>query len=338
MTAAANQRREDILVSVCVPVVPVGADAVRAVERLSQALAARFRYAEIILAFAEDADHPNEDALARLGNVRLVRVRHGTAYYRCRAAVAAEAIGDVVAIVAVDELAADDVVAMIERADATSAIIAASREGASIWSPLLATLGRGAGFRVNAETMLSSAYPRTLLNQLLAHPEREIALRFPPADRSLAVLVERRAPASGSRSIAEAGRRLDLIQRLVVSSAPVVLSSVAMLSLVVVVTAIAFAIYSVVVWATLDTIQPGWFTTSFALSMTAMFLGLAIFGLSIGLQKVIALLQRGEAHVITGEGSGIDLFGQVVTELNVEVEHAALADAVTAPPVETLRR
>jgi hypothetical protein len=74
-----------------------------------------------------------------------------------------------------------------------------------------------------------------------------------------------------------------------------------------------------VVWLTLPT-QPGWFTTSIVLSLTAFFLGCAILGLSMGLQKVIELLS-GEANedIVDEQASG-DLFGQVMQELNVEID------------------
>jgi hypothetical protein len=180
-------------------------------------------------------------------------------------------------------------------------------------------LGRTAGFRVSAEDMLTAAWPRTILNQLLNHPDRELALRFPPSDQALPV-VRREASAIGSvRSTRDLGRRLSLIQRLLVSSAPIVLSVVALFSLVVVVAAGVLAVYAVAVWLFLPTVQPGWFTTTLVISLTSGFLGAAVFGLAIGLQSIIEILRDRRLDDVINERGATDLFGNVLRELNVEI-------------------
>jgi hypothetical protein len=257
-------------------------------------------------------------------------VRPGTPFYRRRAAVASEAIGDVVVLASLDEQPMLDIIAMIELAALKGSIVIGRRDNATLMNPALRVLGRSAGFRVDVRDMLTAAYPRALLNKLLAHPDRQLALRFPPSDSAIPVIWERSCEGPGrARSFREFGRRLSVVQKLLVSSAPLVLTLVSLLSLLVMFAAFAFAIYAVIIWLTLETVQPGWFTTSLVLSLIAAFLGNAIFGLSIGLQKVIETLSDDAGDDIIDERSAVDMFDQAMKELNVEIaaEHTTAVNS-----------
>lgn len=313
--------RDDILVSVCFAEARAGTETLTALRALAGEMAARFRYWELLL--VAEADAGFEPLMRDLPNVRLLTVRHGAPFYRRRAAAASEAIGDVVVLAAVDELAALDVVEMVETAEASGSIVVGRRGRGSLLNPALRALGRSAGFRVDARDMLTAAYPRTLLNRLLAHPDRLLALRFPPEDHSLPVhWREAEGRDAARRQLQEIGRRFNLVQRLMVSSAPTVLSLVVALSLLVILSSLAFAGYALAILLT-STPEPGWFTTSIVLSLTAFFLGCAILGLSMGLQKVIELLSGEADEDIVGERASGDLYAQVLHELNVEVGAAA---------------
>lgn len=319
MTAASP--RDDLLVSLCFADSVPDAETLARLKTLTAQLAARFRYWEILLIADADSAADYDRLMAETPNIRLLKVRRGTPFYRRRAAAASEAIGDVVVLAAIEELAALDLVEMIETAEAGGSIVIGRRNRPSLINPALQALGGGAGFRVDSRDMLTAAYPRTLLNRLLAHPDKLLALRFPPDDHSIPVVWRIGGKAAApARSLREVGRRFNLIQRLLVSSAPRVLTLVALLSLAVVLSALAFAVYAVVVWLTLPSTQPGWLTTSLVLSLTAFFLGCAIFGLSMGLQNVIEALANDLADDIVDERSSVDLFGQVMQELNVEVD------------------
>lgn len=313
--------RDDLLVSVCFAEAVSDADTLAQLTNLTVQLTERFRYWEILLIADADAAWNFDPLLAKTPNIRLLKVRRGTPFYRRRAAAASEAIGDVVVLGSIDELAALDIVAMIETAEGEASIVIGRRNRQSLINPALKALGGSAGFRVDSRDMLTAAYPRTLLNRLLAHPDRLLALRFPPDDHSIPVVWRTsRAVSAPARSFLEVGRRFNLIQRLLVSSAPRVLTLVALLSLAVIPSALAYAIYAVVVWLVLDTTQPGWLTTSLVLSLTALFLGFAIFGLSMGLQNVIEAVASDLSDDIVDERSSVDLFSQVMQELNVEID------------------
>ena len=316
---AVSAPRDDVFVTVCFAHDADAADLMRRLEPLADGLTAAFRYWEILIAISEDDDDDFDPILARIANVRVVTVRCATPFYRRRVAIAAEAIGDVVALCVLEEIAFLDVIAMIQTAADQDTIVIGSRRRKSLLTPLLRVLGRSAGFRVSAEDMLTAAWPRTILNQLLNHPDRELALRFPPSDQALPV-VRREASAIGSvRSTRDLGRRLSLIKRLLVSSAPIVLSVIALFSLVVTVAAAVLAVYAVAVWLFLPTVQPGWFTTMLVISLTSGFLGAAVFGLAIGLQSIIEILRDRRLDDVINERGATDLFGNVLRELNVEI-------------------
>ena len=317
--SAISTPRDDVFVSVCFADDADADNLLRRLEPLAEELAAAFRYWEILIAISEDEDDEFDVILARIANVRMLTVRRATPFYRRRVAIASEAIGDVVALCVLEELAFLDVIGMIQTAADEDTIVIGSRRRKSLLTPLLRTLGRSAGFRVSAEDMLTALWPRTLLNQFLSHPDRELALRFPPSDQALPVVRREASGAGTARSMRDIGRRLSLIQRLLVSSAPIVLSAVALFSLVVVFFAGLLALYAVAVWLFLPTVQPGWFTTMLVISLTAGFLGAAIFGLAIGLQSVLETLRDRRVDDIIGEKSATDLFGRVLRELNVEV-------------------
>ena len=314
--------------SVCFAEVPPGDECLVELGELSKRLAARYRYCEILLAVVADATQDYEPLMCQVANVRLLMVRPGMPFYRRRSVVASEAIGDIVVLASIDEQSMLGIIEMIELAASKASIVIGQRSNSSALNPALRALGRSAGFRVDVRDMLTAAYPRALLNKLLAHPDPQLALRFPPSDRSIPVIWRPSSEGGGrARSFREFGRRLSLVQKLLISSAPRVLTLVSLLSLVVVCAAFAFAIYAVVIWATLEWIQPGWFTTSLVLSLTAAFLGGAIFGLSIGLHKVIETLSNDVVDDIIDERSAVDMFDQAMKELNIEIgaDHAPAA-------------
>jgi hypothetical protein len=316
-------RREDIFVSVCFPTFPAGAGAAAKLQALSQRLSERFRYCEILLIVYADAATDYDELMKSSGNLRLLTVRRGTPVYRRRVAAASEAIGDVVAMAAIEEQPALDLLAMIETAHSESSIVIGRRVQQSRVDPALHVLGRSAGFRVNAGDMLTAAYPRTLLNNLLTHPNSQLALRFPPSDAGIPVLWQDAVDApKPARSLRGLGRRLGIVQKLLISSAPRVLTLVALCALVVTFSGFAFTVYSVIVLLFQETVQQGWFTISLVLSLTAAFLGAAIFGISIGLQKLIEALGSDGGDDIVGERSAVDLFGQVMREFNVDTSAA----------------
>ncbi|WP_338469276.1 hypothetical protein [Roseobacter fucihabitans] len=312
------QRRGDLLVSVCFVSDRPGDISLEALRQSEQMLKAQFRYWEILI-IIEATDTTAYDRLfAHVENIRLLRVRARLSSYRARVLAAMEAIGDVVLITTPDDAGAVDLFGMILSAHEQASIIVARRQTASFIDPVLRAIGKTGGFRVSTRNLQTIAFPRPLLSVLLNHPDREIALRFPPRDVAIPVLFEDvRAPING-RGIRHFGKRLQLLQKLSVAIAPRVLNSIALISGLVILSGLIFAIYAISVWLVLEDVQPGWLTISLMLSFTAIFLGLSVFGISIGLQKVINMLSPHRDDGIIDEQSSVDLFSEVMTELNIE--------------------
>ncbi|MFT6887512.1 MAG: hypothetical protein ACI87T_001334 [Planctomycetota bacterium] len=311
-------RREDVLVSVCFPNLAPGEAAHTTLRQVAAQLDGRYRYWEILALVDANADGIDR-LLIDVPNLRLLQVRAETEFYRRRVVAASEAIGDIVAIAALDEVAHLDLMEMIEAAHTGDGIARGRRVRRSLIDPLVRTLGRAGGFEVDTRDMQTAVYPRTLLNRLLAHPNPQLALRFVPRGAGLSVM---RLPALGGghgRTLHETGRRLNLVQQLLVSAAPLVLTWVSLLSALVFVISVFFGIYAVAAWATLSTVAPGWLTLSLAISMTAAFLATALFGLSTGLQKLLEMVTPDRMDEVVGERNGVDLFSQVTQELNIEL-------------------
>ncbi|MEO8241901.1 MAG: hypothetical protein ABI832_06275 [bacterium] len=317
-------RREDILVSVCFGDLGTNPAAFDNLLAFAGLLAARFRFWEIVLvAMAEDID-THLQLVNDIPNLRLVKVRHGTEFYRRRAIAASEAIGDVVVLTGVAELALLDVLGMVDRAHAEDKVIVGRLGSASaldrlIASPLVA-LGEAAGFDVSIYDMQTIVFPRTLLSQILSHPAKELALRFLPRDTGLprSYITAAKAPRE-VRSLHDLGRRLRLADQLLINVAPGLLRRVTLLSVLIAMLSFFYLIYTISVWFILPRLQPGWLTISVMLSLTGFMLGLTISGLSLGMQFLISRIDPTGFDDVADEVNRIDLFGQVARDLNVEV-------------------
>ena len=330
-----NARREDVLVSVCFGDLPTEPACFDAVAALARDLDARFRFREIVVVAPESRREAYTPLLQRIDNLRLFTVRDGTGFYRRRMIAADEAIGDVVLMAAVAELAHVDAIAMIEQAaDRQCAVLATRPAGLAdrtLAAPLIA-MGRTAGFKVNLRDLQTLALPRTLVNQLLAHPDPDLALRFPPRDVRLPLEFFALAPDSPAlRERGQHRRRLALLLKLMIYVAPSLLMAVTLASALLAVLGFFYAIYVLGVWIVLDDIAPGWLTLSAMLSLTAFFLGVSIMGLSLGLQQLLARGDRDGFDGVAAEVNRVDLFGQVASDLNVDLEQDRTAAPDPAP-------
>ncbi len=333
-------RRDDIFVSICFPQMPEDQDALHALQVLAKLVDRHYRYWEILL-INDSGDRAIEDAaIQSIANLRVLHMRGHAQMYHKRVAAAVEAIGDIVVIGSLDEIGSLDIPAMIETCRSTSALVMGQRTRSGFFlNSVLMLLGRASGFRVTTLEMLTAVFPRTLLNRILKRHDRQIALRFPPRDSAVNVLYQKaRATDLQRRSMVEIGRRINLVQKLLVHSAPKVLSIVSLLSVVVVIFAVFYFLYAVFVWLTFISVQPGWFTTSLVLSFSISFLGAALFGLATGMQQLIELLSPDSSDDIIGERSRTDLFVQVKHDLNVEVATPLVSSEVEGYQVKPNRR
>jgi hypothetical protein len=312
-------RREDFLVSVCFTDATIDVTAEARLREFAGALNAAWAYCEILIVSDTVANDRIDALLADIPNMRFLRTRGLSESYRRRVIGASEAIGDLVVLGALDEVAHLDIPGMLVEAAETGAVIVARRdESAVLLDGLLSLLGRSSGFHVQARDMQTAVLPRTLLNRLLARPDRLLSLRFMPRDGGVPVRYSPLTSAGRPVRVGGVGRRLAIIQRLLVHSAPMVLNWISLLSILAVLGGLSFTVYAICVWLLVEPVQPGWFTTSLAISMTALFLGVAIFGLASGLLKLIELVTPDALDDVVDERGHADLFARIVSDLNVE--------------------
>lgn len=326
--------REDVVVSVCFSELAAGPATFAAIRDLAVRLDGAYRFREIILVVDDTQRAGFLDLVREVPNTRLFVVRRGTEYYDRRVIAAEEAIGDLVILGNLEEIAALDVLAFLDFAEAENAVTMAFRPARRPFKRLLAwpfiALGKLAGFNVDPSEFQSIAVPRTLLNLLLAHDEPRLALRFPPRDPRLprewfrtAVNVEGRTAFTGI------GRRLALLQTLLVYLTPTLLTLVAVSSGVLTLVGLAYAGWIVSAVLLVDSLAPGWLTTNAMLAVSAVFMGFSTLGLSLGLQHLLKQQRRLKADLVPEEVNRIDLFQQVAFDLNVVLESEA-----PAPPAE----
>lgn len=316
--------REDILVSVCLGEMDRTPSDFALLADFATTMNARFRFWEIIVVASADEVDPLLHLVQDVANIRLIKVRHGTEFYRRRVIAAAEAIGDVVLLTTLAELPRIDVLAMIETAHADEGAVIAKTPSVPLMDRLIATplvgLGRWAGFNVGIRDMQSIAVARTLLNQLLAHPAKELALRFLPRDVGVTYSYQTAQPApQPTRSLRDFGRRLGLAQTLMINLAPRLLKLVTLISALTALMSFLFIFYIVVVWLVLPGIAPGWTSLSMMLAVTGFMLGCTSSALCLGVLFMLSRMSQDEFDDVAGEVNRVDLFGKVAADLNVEV-------------------
>lgn len=324
LTAGARPR-EDILVSVCFSDLPATSEAFSALRELARRLDLRFRFREIIIVTDEQGHEDYLPLVEQIADLRLFTIRPGSSYYDRRVIAAEEAIGDVVLIGNLDEIAHIDLIEMVEQAASGNAILLARRSSrrsvrGGLSTPIHA-LGRAAGFKVNLNDFRTIALARSQLNYILSHSDPELALRFPPRDPWLPLSffpVESSVPFR--RGPHELKRRVQLLQKLLVYLAPALLVLVTLSSAVLTLLGVGYAIYVVGAWIFLADLAEGWLTTSAMLSLSAAFMGVSILGLSLGLQQILGQRRKNSPDRIAHEINQTDLFGKVASDLNVDHE------------------
>lgn len=317
--------REDILVSICFSDLPPTEAAFAMVRAISRRMDLRFRFREFILVVDEKIHEDYMPLVEQIADLRLFTILPGNSYYDRRVIAAQEAIGDVVLIANSDEMTHIDLLEMLERASRQNTVMLATRSNrhsvlSGLSSPIIA-LGRAAGFKVNRNDLQTIAFPRSQLNQILSHSDPELALRFPPRDPRLPLsffYVETCVPFRGG--IQEIRRRVQLLQKLLIYMAPILLMLVTVSSTALMLLGFGYGVYVLVVWISFDDLAPGWLTTSAMLSLSATFMGFSILGLSLGLQQLLNHSRKKGFEKIAREINRVDIFGKVASDLNVSID------------------
>ncbi|NNC36699.1 MAG: hypothetical protein HKO02_04520 [Hyphomonadaceae bacterium] len=284
-----------------------------------------FRFWEIIVLIEASETDAYRPLLDTIDHLRICTLRRGTGHYKRRVIASQEAIGDIVFLAEISDLKLLDYVDMIKQAHTNGMVVIPMLSTSSLlrrsaWSPITA-LGWASGYHVGINYMASFAIPRTIVNQLLRRPDAELALRFPPRDFNAHYSF---LPVSNSLTRRfrrnKLARQLYLSQILLINIAPRLLLWVSLSSCMLVFLGLAYAVYVVIIWLTLSEVEPGWVTLSSVLSAFAIFMGSAIFGLSLGLQFLLHRLQKLGGDDVLDELNAADIYKKVKRDLNVEVE------------------
>ncbi len=326
--ASRKKGREDVVVSACFSDLPANEATFEVLRKLAATLDTQYRFREIILVVEDDAREAFLPLIEEIADLRLFVVRKGTEYYERRVIAAEEAIGDIVLIGQIDEVAAMDVLAFLARAETSNAIAIANRFVKRPVKDMIAwpfrALGKLAGFRVDPSDFQTIAMPRTLLNPILAHDEPRLALRYPPRDPRLPVAgFKVEANVSTRSALRDIARRAALFQTLLVYLTPIILSAVAISSSVLAFVGLAYAAWIVGAVLLVEELAAGWLTTNAMLALSAIFMGVSTLGLSLGLQHLLKLHSRAAGSDAPEEINRIDLFGKVASDLNVENDSSA---------------
>lgn len=317
--------REDIVVSVCLSELHAAPETFRTLREIAATLDRAYRYREIILVVDDTQREAFLDLVREVDNCRLFVVRRAVEYYDRRVIAAEEAIGDLVVIGNLGELAHLDILAFLANAEREDAVTMVYRSARRPVKRLLAwpfiALGKVAGFNVDPSDFQSIAVPRTLLNLLLAHEEPRLALRFPPRDPRVPVdWFATKRNVEGRTAFMGVRRRAQLLQTLLVHLTPTVLTAVSISSTILTLVGLAYAAWVVGALVLVDRLAPGWLTTNAMLAVSAVFMGMSTLGLSLGLQYLLKQQRRMKGDLVPEEVNRIDLFHQVAFDLNVELE------------------
>jgi hypothetical protein len=333
---AFRKPREDVVVSVCFSELAATPTTFAALRDVAATLDGAYRFREIILVVDDTQREAFLDVVREVPNTRLFVVRRGTEYYDRRVIAAEEAIGDLVVIGHLEEVAALDLVAFLDHAERENAVTMAYRRARRPVKRLAAwpfrALGKLAGFNVDPSDFQSIAVPRTSLNLLLAHDEPRLALRFPPRDPRLPLDWFRTEANVASRTVFTGlARRAQLLQTLLVYLTPAILSVVAISSGLLALVGLAYAAWIIGAVVLVESLAPGWLTTNAMLAVSATFMGVSTLGLSLGLQHLLKQQQRLKCAAVPEEVNRIDLFQQVAFDLNVVLESDAPPPAQLSP-------
>ena len=139
--------RDDILVSVCFADASDPEIARSQLTPLAEELKSRYRYWEVVLVNEIGLEVAFEETLMVLPNVRYLSVVPGLGNLERRVVAASEAIGDIVVLASIHEVAAIDVPAMIDEAQAEGALVLGQRRALFGVELLIVALGRASGFQ-----------------------------------------------------------------------------------------------------------------------------------------------------------------------------------------------
>lgn len=311
-----NKNTGDFLVSVAISDYSINDENNDDIVRIAADLEREYKFWEILIIEEMHDNNNTSDILSDIQNVRVIQVKKYTEFYIKRTIAAMEAIGDFVVLTSAKEIHDIDFVQLINKASETDNLIVARRQNRNRFDVILGFIGGITGYQVSLKNMLTAVYPRSILGQLLGQISSHVALRFPPTYLGAieAVIV----PTGYKRSSGGHIRRIALVQDLLFSVAPKLLTYVGTLCIIVTFCTFLYSIYAIAVWALFENIQPGWLTLSLVLSLGLGFTSTSLFALSAGMKRLIDIASPDFSNYIVNESISTDMYGKIRDNFNVE--------------------
>lgn len=315
--------RSDMLVSLVVADVEGPGATVPRLATAIASLGAAFRYFEVVYVIDETRRAELDrlgPTLAGLTNLRVIVTGESTRFYRRRLIGAREAIGDVVALVDLDELPVAELIARIGEAADSGEVLAgwcANGRRARLGYRLLSLVSR---FVLTARAGRTIIVPRDWLGAILARQSAVIELRFQP--RLPLTRYRRFAVGPGQREGSGLAARYDLLIEILRSDASRYLKAYALAGFLVVLGALAYLAYAVAIVTLRAHVAEGWFSNAVVQAGSTAFIAGGMSILSIAMMAVLDGLHRGHNPTIIAEIGNTNYFDVATSgaaSRNVEV-------------------
>ncbi len=311
----------ELFISVCLPLEHFESLSKKFISSLCSLLNNKFSFWEFLIVINEaeiNLDQLNH-ILKLSRNIRFIRLKPNIPYYNQRFVAAKESLGDIVLIFSYDEVSPDDILKILEQSISSRKIVTAVTDRPFyLFNWALRLIGRNVGLQIDGSIARTMAFPRTYLNKILDNPDRIIALRYLPTANSFPVniyhLSNIKNKLKKSKSLSS---KIPLVRKLLVLLAPKFLMWISIIFSISMLISLLFAVYAVIIYIVSDKVQPGWFSTSLLISSSTFFISGGLFGISIGIQRLIDILTREDEGDILEEYASSNLFQSAFEKLNV---------------------
>lgn len=294
--------RSDFLVSVCVvdennPHL-VGVHLSEIIKKISE----KFEYYEVLYVVNEryrDLISKMDDQFSQLKNLRIVLIADHIQYYHRRLIAAREAIGDVVTIFDCEELSVEELCGKLCESKDKDEILAGwcAKKMSGRWIYRLLSLT--SHYSVAAEAARTIIIPREWLNALLVRRSAVLDLRFqaclPPTHYRYFDVLKKGNKDHGI------SRKYEILKEIILCDMPRYLKGYALVGSFVVLGAIFYLAYAVVVFMTYRQVQPGWFSNTVIQAGSIAFVAGGMSILSYALVLILDILQGSSNQDIVAE-------------------------------------
>lgn len=311
--------RSDILVSLAVVDEEGPRLTVPRLVEVVRALGSAFRFYEVIYVVRESAKAEltaMAGTIAAMPNLRILYASEGARFYRKRLISALEAIGDVVVIYDLNDIAIDKLFPFIGQAKDENKVLIGWRQSRppSGWAYRLLSLA--SNNLITERAARTIILPREALGTIIARKSASIDLRFEAVNAPVQYghfdIATRPGKGGGF------GQRYELLMEILLGGASRFLKLYAVLGFLVAVGSALYGVYAIAIILFGHHVQEGWFSTAITQAGSTAFVAAGMSILAIAMVAMLEVLNGGNSTLIVDEVSNTNFFDKV-TDLNVEL-------------------